>query len=132
MLDFWERILLGLTPVSESEKWKVFQTLAAELYPGGPDDDGLWERAGGKDADLSPMTYDLSSRGAGRTRWQEAMRNVRNGRGPKASALLAAMMVDFPNNERIPHLAGDRVFGGGISDSPQVKKRRRTGGGRHG
>ena len=125
MLDFWERILLGLTPVSESEKWKVFQTLAAELYPGGPDDDGLWERAGGKDADLS-------SRGAGRTRWQEAMRNVRNGRGPKASALLAAMMVDFPNNERIPHLAGDRVFGGGISDSPQVKKRPRSGGGRHG
>ena len=125
MLDFWERFFLGLTPVSEWEKWKVFETLAAELYPGGPDDDGLWERAGGKDADLS-------SRGAGRTRWQEAMRNVRNGRGPKAAALLAAMMVDFPNSEQIPHLAGDRGFGGGIPNSPRVKKRRRTGGGRHG
>ena len=125
MLDFSERFFLGVTPVSEWEKWKVFETLVAELYPGGPDDYGLWERAGGKDADLS-------SKGAGRTRWQEAMRNVRNGRGPKASALLAAMMVDFPNNERIPHLAGDRVFGGGIPDSPRVKKRRRTGGGRHG
>ena len=125
MLDFSERFFLGLTPISKSEKWKVFETLAAELYPGGPDDDGLWERAGGKDADLS-------SRGAGRTRWHEAMRNVRNGRGPKASALLAAMMVDFPNNERVPHLAGDRVFGGGIPDSSRVKKRRRTGGGRHG
>ena len=125
MLDFWERVFLGLTPISEWEKWKVFETLAAELYPGGPDDGGLWERAGGKDADLS-------SRGAGRTRWQEAMRNVRNGRGPKAPALLAAMMVDFPNSERIPHLVGDRVFGGGIPNSPRVKKRRRTGGGRHG
>ena len=125
MLDFWDRFFLGLTPVSEWEKWNVFEKLAVELYPGGPDDDGLWERAGGKDADLS-------SRGSGRTRWQEAMRNVRNGRGPKASALLAAMMVDFPNNEQIPHLAGDRVFGGGIPNSPRVKRRRRTGGGRHG
>lgn len=125
MLDFWERLFLGLTPVPEREKWKVFETLAAELYPGGPDDDGLWERAGGKDADLS-------STGAGRTRWQKAMWNVRNGRGPKASALLAAMAEDFPNNERIPHLAGDRVFGGGIPDSLRVKRRRGTGGGRHG
>ena len=125
MLDFWERCFLGLTPVSKWEKWREFETLAAELYPGGPDDDGLWERAGGKDADLS-------SKGSGRTRWQEAIRSVRNCRGPKASALLAAMMVDFPNNERIPHLAGDRVFGGRIPNSPRVKKRCRTGGGRHG
>ena len=125
MLDFWERFFLGLRPVSEWEKWKVLETLAAELYPGGPDDDGLWERAGGKGSDLS-------SRGPGRTRWQEAIRNVRNGRGPKASVLLAAMMVDFPNNERIPHLAGDRVFGGSIPNSPRVKKRRGTEGGRHG
>ena len=112
MLDWWERFFLGLVSVSEREKWEVFQELAVELYPGGPDEDGLWERAGGDDADLS-------TRGDGRTRWRKAVRNVRNGKGPTPSALLAAMMKDFPNNERIPHLAGDRVFGGGVADGLQ-------------
>lgn len=51
--------------------------VADELYPGGPDDEGLWERAGGDDADLS-------TKEAGRTRWRTALRNVRNGKGPSA------------------------------------------------
>ena len=105
MLDWWERFLLGLAPVSESEKWEGFQDLAAKLYPGGPDDDGLWERAGGDDADLSTT-------GNGRARWRNAVRNIRKGKGPTSSALLAAMMSDFPNNERIRHLAEDGVFSG--------------------
>ena len=109
MLSFWERIKLRLTPVSEWEKWDGFQELATELYPGGPDDSGLWERAGGDDADLS-------NRRDGRTRWRKAVRNIRNGRGPSPSALLAEMKKDFPNNERILHLAGDRVFRGGVPD----------------
>ena len=112
MLDWWERFVLGLAPVSEWEKWEGFLELAAELYPGGPDEDGLWERACGDDADLP-------TRGDGRTRWRKAVRNIRNGKGPTPSALLAAMMKDFPNNERIPHLAGDRVFGGGVADGLQ-------------
>ena len=109
ILDLWERYLLGLLPVSEWEKWKAFEELAVQLYPGGPDDLELWERAGGDDADLS-------TRADGRTRWRKAVRNIRNGKGPTPFALLAAMMEDFPNNERIPHLAGDRVFGGGIAE----------------
>ena len=109
MLDWWERIVLGLVPVSECEKWEGFQELAVELYPGGPDDGGLWERAGGDDADL-PTKDD------GRSRWRTAVRNIRNGKGPTPSALLDAMMKDFPNNKRIPHLVGDRVFGGGVAD----------------
>ena len=109
MLSFWERITLGLTPVSESEKWDGFQELATELYPGGPDDSGLWERAGGDNADLSTS-------GDGRTRWREVVRNIRNGRGPSPPALLAEMKKDFPNNERVLRLAGDRVFCGGVPD----------------
>ena len=115
MLDFWVRWRLWLTPIPETEKWTAFEELAAELYPGGPDDGGLWERAGGKDADLS-------SGGDGRTRWRNAMRNMRNGKGPTPSELLAMMLEDFPNNERLLHLAGDRVFGGSVLDSPGVKK----------
>ena len=56
--------MYGLAPVSESEMWEAFRDLAAELYPGGPDEDGLWERAGGDDADLA-------THGNGRSRWQE-------------------------------------------------------------
>ena len=103
MVDWWERFIHGLVPISEFEKWERFQDLAAELYPGGPDDEGLWERAGGDDADLSTGR-------AGRTRWRNALRKTRNGRGPTPSALLAKMMEDFPHNERIPHLASDPVF----------------------
>ena len=114
MLGLWERLTLPLTPVSESEKWEGFQKLASELYPGGPDDDGLWERAGGDDADLP-------NRGDGRMRWRKAVRNIRNGKGPTRSALLAKMKEDFPNNERIRHLAADRVFGGGVRDDLQSK-----------
>ncbi len=114
LLDVWERFLLGLTPVSESEKWKCFEQLAVQLYPRGPDDLELWERAGGDDADLSTA-------GSGRTRWRKAVRNLRNGGGPTAAALLASMMEDFPNNERIPLLARDPVFGGGVPDGLEIE-----------
>ena len=103
MLGFWDRFTLNLTRVSESEKWRALESLAAELYPGGPDDQGLWERAGGKDADLP-------SKGAGRSRWRQGIRDMRRGRQPAPSVLLAEMMEDFPNNEQLVHLAGDDVF----------------------
>ena len=109
MFDWWDRLVYGLVPISELDKWEAFQKLAAELYPGGPDDDGLWERAGGDDADLS-------TGGDGRTRWRNALRKMRNGKGPTPSALLARMMDDFPHNDRIPHLAGDPVFAETVAD----------------
>ena len=109
MLNRWDRFFYALVPISEYEKWETFQELAAELYPGGPDDDGLWERAGGEDADL------FAGRD-GRTRWRDALRKVRYGKGPTSSALLARMLEDFPNNERIPHLAGDPVFADTVAE----------------
>ena len=108
-LGVWKRILLGLIPVPEKERWRAFEDLATELYPAGPDEEGLWERAGGNDADLSRS-------GNGRMRWRKALQKMRKGRGPTPSALLAAMMEDFPNNERLLLLAGDYMFGGGVSD----------------
>ena len=110
MLDWWDRAFYALVPISEYEIWEAFQELAAELYPGGPDDEGLWERAGGDDADL------FTGRN-GRTRWRNTLRRMRNGQGPTPSALLARMMEDFPHNERIPHLAGDPVFAETVEDN---------------
>lgn len=103
MLGFWDRFSLGLTRIPEQEKWEGFRDLCAELYPGGPDDGGLWERAGGYDADLAAGE-------SGRTRWLRAVRNIRNGKGPTPLALLDEMQKDFPNNERIAHLSGDGVL----------------------
>ena len=109
MLDWWDRFVYGLAPISELDKWEALHELAAQLYPGGPDDDGLWERAGGDDADISAS-------GDGRTRWRNALRKMRHGKGPTPSAMLATMMEDYPHNERIPHLAGDPVFADTVAD----------------
>ena len=121
MLGLWDRLALGLTPVSESDKWQALESLAADLYPGGPDDHGLWERAGGNDADLP-------SKGDGRMRWRKAMRDMRHGKQPAPSALLPDMMEDFPNNQRLIHLATDAVFRGGTGMDRKVKERRRSRG----
>ena len=109
LLGFWDRIALALRPISEQEKWQGFHGLAVEIYPSGPDENGLWERAGGDDADLS-------TKEDGRTRWRKALRNIRNGRGPTLPALLIEMKKDFPNNERISRLVKNRAFRGGVAD----------------
>ncbi|MYE69750.1 MAG: hypothetical protein F4237_06860 [Gemmatimonadetes bacterium] len=105
IVGLWNRLTLGLTPVSESEKWQALESVAADLYPRGPDDHGLWDRAGGDDADL-PST------GSGRTRWRQGIRYMRQAKSPAPSALLAVMMEDYPHNERLVHLARDAVFQG--------------------
>lgn len=103
LLGFWKRWNLGLTPVSDTEKWQALESLAAQLYPSGPDNQGLWERAGGDDADLP-------SQGDGRTRWRWTMRGIRHGKKSNLSSLLDEMIEDFPNNKRLLRLARDAVF----------------------
>lgn len=105
MLRSWDRFRLGLLPISEDERWSLFEEVAVELYPGGPDDQELWARAGGDDGELV-------GREDGRTRWRKAIRAMRRGRGPGPGRVLAVMMEDFPNNQRVAHLAGD----GGLSE----------------
>ena len=106
MLGLWDRFGLGLLPISEGERWRAFEEVAVQLYPGGSDDQELWTRAGGDDGELV-------GREDGRTRWRKAIRGMRRGRGPRAGRVLAAMMEDFPNNQRVAHLAGD----GGLSET---------------
>ena len=103
MLGFWTRMSLDLTPLSEGEKWEALEDLATELYPGGPNEQGVWERAGGNDADL--LLHEN-----GRMQWRQALRNVRTGAGVRPIDILSSMNADFPNNERILHLSDDPVF----------------------
>ena len=121
IIGVWDRWILGLTPVSESEKWRALESLAANLYPSGPNDQGLWERAGGDDADLS-LT------GSGRMRWRGGIRDMRRGKRPAPSALLAEMMEDFPQNQRLHYLAKDALFHGTTRTNVTVNDRYKSKG----
>jgi hypothetical protein len=73
---------------------------AAHLYPEGPAENGVWEHAGGQNADLPEGS-------TGRHRWGLALDAVMRGQhgAPPLDALLDAMMIDYPNNPDLRVLA---------------------------
>lgn len=103
LIGFLERWFLGLSAVSANEKWDLLAGQAAELYPNGPDQEGLWERAGGKDSDLH-------HHGSGTERWRNAIRGIQNGRQPRISKLIKEMRLDFPGNQNLQFIANDPLF----------------------
>lgn len=103
MVGIFTQWSLGLSIVSREEKWSLFEELAADLYPGGPDENELWDRAGGKNADLR-------SSGSGRSRWRDAIAQMRRGKGPSLTELFREMKYDFPLNDKIHRLANDFDF----------------------
>lgn len=106
LLSSWDRWWNGLAPVSADEKWATLEATACDLFPTGPDDAGLWERAGGHNADLNTT-------GNGRSRWRDALQRIRRGaRGPKIDKLMREMQKDFPQNPTLTFLAKDNEFGG--------------------
>lgn len=69
--------------------------LASELFPNGPMDRMLWQRAGGDPSRL--QTY-----GTGRSQWWAALRQLSlggGGTGVTAESLLVAMLEEYPNHE---------------------------------
>jgi hypothetical protein len=105
MIGIISRWWLGVSPVSHEEKWQVLEDLAADLYPTGPDHNELWDRAGGRKADLQ-------GHGNGRTRWHDAIGQIRRGQEPRAARLLGEMSRDYPGNDHLRRLAADPDFGG--------------------
>jgi hypothetical protein len=79
---------------------EALHDLIIRLYPDGPTDNALWERAGGQDADVPDAS-------TGRLRWGMALdAAVRGQRGaPKIKALIDAMTEDYPNNPELAILA---------------------------
>ena len=106
MIGIVSRWWLGVSPVSYDEKWQVLEDLAADLYPTGPDYNELWDRAGGRQADLQ-------GHGNGRARWHNAIGQIRHGKGPRAAQLLWEMYHEHPRNEQVRRLAADPDFEGG-------------------
>jgi hypothetical protein len=103
MVGILTRIRLDIKPLSSGEKWKLLEDTAAELYPRGPDEQGVWERAGGADADLLH-----NETGSGR--WHDALQKVRFGSKVRSNKLLRQMLVDYPNNDVLAYLADDFEF----------------------
>jgi hypothetical protein len=89
--------VLGVTELSPSERWDLLEETAVELYTGGPDERGLWERAGGNDGDLL-------HHGTGRSRWHHVILQLERGKGFDIKRLLHEMQRDFVNNEKLKYL----------------------------
>jgi adenosylhomocysteine nucleosidase len=83
------------SPTTDDLSAVAFQ-VGRELYPEGPQQDGLWERAGG---DLSRLRLE----GPGSTRWWNAIQLVTRGGGGSISldSLIAEMRTDYPSNLRL-------------------------------
>jgi nucleoside phosphorylase len=76
-----------------------FVSVVRRLYPGGPEQDALWERAGGDPSRLN-------REGAGATRWWHAIQLVENGGGGNITfdTLLTQMRADYANNDDLNRL----------------------------
>lgn len=108
MLQFAELQRLwvqGILPVdSDDEVWRMFENVAAKLYPSGPNDSALWSTAGGDPSDL-PFGR------SGRTLWHNTLRDMRRGRHDvTAPDLLSAMRADYPNNSDLKWLAQQKAL----------------------
>ncbi|BCA26727.1 hypothetical protein PtoMrB4_07040 [Metapseudomonas otitidis] len=95
LLGLYTRWKLGVSKPTAAEKWQAFEDEAGELYPSGPDNNELWSRAGGKNADLPGKSQN------GATRWHKALSSIRSGGRPTARELLTVMCLDFPVNEKL-------------------------------
>jgi hypothetical protein len=103
LLGFWDRLKLGLNIFNADEKWNSFADLGADLYSEGPREREVWQRAGGKNADL--ITH-----GDGRTRWYDAVYKIRRGNRLRSWELLDKMREDFSWNEDLRALSSDPEF----------------------
>lgn len=76
-----------------------FVSVARKLYPAGPEQDALWERAGGDPSRLN-------REGAGATRWWHAIQLLENGGGGNITieTLLTQMRADYTNNDDLDSL----------------------------
>lgn len=83
----------------ETDPWRVLSDLASKLYPEGPRDRNVWERAGG---DLAAIPLGST----GKSEWFVAVREIQRGGGGKVNAhsLLAEIQRDYPNNQAVSRL----------------------------
>lgn len=102
LLGFWERLKLSASglkrdAISSEEWWNQFMEITSQLFPAGPEQNGLWESAGG---DLSQ----LYTSGSGREKWSHAVRLLRNNGSPTTKILVKKMRETYYGNEILKNL----------------------------
>ncbi|MFC9202708.1 effector-associated domain EAD1-containing protein [[Kitasatospora] papulosa] len=104
MIGLLDRWLYKLSEISPVEWWTALEGLATELYPAGPNDQDLWERAGGYAADLN-------QKGNGRTQWRQALKKIEHGGGrPSLRKLLEEMQSEYPENQSLTFFINNQKF----------------------
>lgn len=102
-LNLLDRLMYGHLFGERLSKEEVYSALAEiciELYPKGPEDRDIWNRAEG---DVSKL-YESHSR---EQNWRTAINLLKNGGGGKkitVKLLLEIMIEDFPNNTQLKHI----------------------------
>ncbi len=94
-------LLARLPPTASVGDDSKLYDLAADLYPQGPADRSIWERAGG-----DPSRIQVT--GIGRSVWWEALRILARGGGGAnitLSRLVKVMLEDYPGNPALADLA---------------------------
>ena len=94
------RLPVHLFP-SRPEMSQDFYKDVAALYPTGPTERGIWERAGG---DLAAITLGET----GQSMWRTALRELDRGGGGRSitmASLIAEMRNDYPNNDYLRSLS---------------------------
>jgi hypothetical protein len=105
LLGYITRFWLGIYgPMSESIKWRILEDIGAELFPLGPGDKSLWQRAGGQAADI-PIAP------SGREAWRIVVTDMENGgKRMKARDLVKTMLAEFPGNRVLQKLKQDHFY----------------------
>jgi hypothetical protein len=101
-LGFWDKLQLTAFGyeskiISQDEFWNMLYTKSTELYPDGPNQYGLWERAGGDRSDLH-------TNGSAKTIWQFAITHMKRNGSPRKENLLKQMIVDFAHDKSLKQL----------------------------
>ncbi|EUC00053.1 hypothetical protein PMI07_006333 [Rhizobium sp. CF080] len=85
-------------------KWRILEEIGVELYPIGPGDRSLWERAGGKNGDIPRAT-------SGSEGWRIVVQEMEQGRRKiDPASLIKVMAEDFPGNHTLRKMRYDRFF----------------------
>ncbi|MFJ3483843.1 effector-associated domain EAD1-containing protein [Pseudomonas sp. NPDC090202] len=103
LLGAINRWRVRLSSRSTQDDWECLEAVAVELYPGGPDHEELWSRAGGRNADLQHG-------GSGRSRWYHTLAQMKNGKGVHVRSLVKEMRREYPSNELLRELDNDAHF----------------------
>ena len=84
-------------PTGDHNAQQAITTLFCQLYPLGPTDQAIWERAGG-----DPSRLRLS--GQGRTDWYRAIELIHRGGPVRISMICREALLDFPRNLELERL----------------------------